>query len=72
MRHRGHNAHRPEGATKLVRVHVYAGQKCRTCGGKGWIDEECESAIAGVTVPRHLRPICDDCEGTGVRPRGTR
>lgn len=39
---------------------------CRTCAGKGWIDEKCESAIAGMSVPSNLKPICDNCDGTGV------
>ena len=40
---------------------------CKTCEGRGWIDEECESAIAGWTVSSDLRPTCDDCDGSGHR-----
>lgn len=39
---------------------------CKSCEGRGWLDEECESAIAGMSVPSHLR-FCDDCGGTGRR-----
>lgn len=42
-------------------------RRCRTCEGRGWVDEECESAIAGVTVDSKYKPICDDCDGTGRR-----
>lgn len=67
MRHAGHSKPRAARSRKLVKVYVHAGTKCETCDGRGWIDEECESAIAGMTVPRHLRPICDDCDGRGYR-----
>lgn len=69
MRHPGHAKPRPNGSGKLVKVYVHTGVKCRTCNGRGWIDEECESGIAGISVPRHLRPICDDCDGKGYKTR---
>lgn len=40
---------------------------CRECDGRGWIDEACESAIAGHSVPSRMRPICDSCDGAGRR-----
>lgn len=53
-------------AEKLIRfIAELRKPKCKTCDGRGYVDEQCESAIAGMTVDPKLRPICDDCEGSG-------
>lgn len=45
---------------------------CETCDGRGWINEECESAIAGYTIDRNLKPTCDECDGRGHNRVGSK
>ena len=52
-------------AVRRIRASQAFLPRCQTCQGRGWIDEDCESAIAGMSVPSRYRPICDDCDGTG-------